>query len=133
VSRRQNLLAEGVDPADLSVFGAALTQDLSPSKRVTNAAVAVFLPSSGPTNRTLTSGPILPQTYKEQFLLSQHQEQRQQQQQKRIRKPRAPPTREESLMSIADAICPPGLRSEIEPSDALTTRLRGHSVSLDDD
>lgn len=53
VSRRQDLLAEGVDPADLSVFGAALTQDLSPSKRVTNAAVAVFLLSFGPVNRTL--------------------------------------------------------------------------------
>ena len=53
VSRRQDLLAEGVDPADLNVFGAALTQDLSPSKRVTNAAVAVFLLSFGPVNRTL--------------------------------------------------------------------------------
>jgi hypothetical protein len=78
------------------------------------------------------SGPILPQTYKEQFLLTQ-QEQRQQRQQERMRKPQSPPTREESLMSIADAICPPGLKSEIESSDALATRLRGHSVSLDDD
>jgi hypothetical protein len=68
----------------------------------------------------MISGPILPQTYKEQFLLTQQQEQRQQQQQqKRMRKPQSPPTREESLMSIADAICPPGLRSGIESSDAL--------------
>jgi hypothetical protein len=40
-SRRQALLVEGVDPADLSVFGVALTRGLSPSKRVTKAAVAV--------------------------------------------------------------------------------------------
>lgn len=44
VSRRQELLTEGVNPADLSVYGAALTQDLSPSKRVTNADVAVCFP-----------------------------------------------------------------------------------------
>jgi hypothetical protein len=50
VLRRQELLAEGVNPADLSVYGAALTQDLSPSKRVTNADVAVCFPSSGHTN-----------------------------------------------------------------------------------
>jgi hypothetical protein len=49
VLRRQELLAEGVNPADLSVYGAALTQDLSPSKRVTNADVAVCFPSSGHT------------------------------------------------------------------------------------
>jgi hypothetical protein len=42
--RRQELLAEGVDPANLSVFGVALTQHLSSSKRVTNAAVAVRYP-----------------------------------------------------------------------------------------
>jgi hypothetical protein len=41
VLRRQQLLAEGVDPADLSVFAAALTRGLSANKRVTNAAVAV--------------------------------------------------------------------------------------------
>jgi hypothetical protein len=41
VLRRQEQLAEGFDPADLSVFGAALTRGLSPSKRMTNAAVAV--------------------------------------------------------------------------------------------
>lgn len=36
-------MTEGVNPADLSVYGVALTQDLSPSKRVTNADVAVCI------------------------------------------------------------------------------------------
>ncbi|KAH9981958.1 hypothetical protein BJV74DRAFT_58686 [Russula compacta] len=103
-SRRRELLAEGVDPADLSVFGAALTQDLSPSKRVTNAIVA---------------------SYKEQFLLTQ------QQHRKKTSKSHAP-TREESLMSIADAICPAALagRPETELPDRLATR-RGHSIVMD--
>jgi hypothetical protein len=39
-------MADGVNPADLNVYGAALTQDLSPSKRVTNADVAVCFNSS---------------------------------------------------------------------------------------
>jgi len=40
-SRRQELLDDGVDPADLRMFGAALTQGISPSKKVTNTVVAV--------------------------------------------------------------------------------------------
>ena len=44
--RRQQLLAKGVDPANLSVFGAAFTKGLSTSERVTNADVAVRLPES---------------------------------------------------------------------------------------
>jgi hypothetical protein len=48
-------------------------------------------------------------------------------------KPRAP-TREESLMSIADAIRPSDPRHEIESPDALATRRGGgHAVSWDDD
>ncbi len=43
-SRRLELLAKGVDPADLTVFGAAFTKGLSLSERVTNAGVAVRLP-----------------------------------------------------------------------------------------
>lgn len=105
VSRRQELLAEGVNPADLSVYGAALTQDLSPSKRVTNADVA---------------------SYKEQFLLLQRH-QHQHQRQKRTSNSRIP-TREESLVSIADAIRPPGLRPEIDSPVAIR---RGHSIVMD--
>ncbi|KAF8498500.1 hypothetical protein F5888DRAFT_1633775 [Russula emetica] len=106
VSRRQELLTEGVNPADLSVFGAALTQDLSPRKRVTNADVA---------------------SYKEQFILTQRH---QHQGQKRMSNFRAP-TREESLMSIADAIRPPGPRPEIDSPDALVAMRRGHSIVMD--
>ena len=88
--------------------------------------------------RTLTASGrshYLPaQSYKEQFLRTQQQELQQQlqrQQEKKIMgKPRAL-TREESLLSIADAICPPGLRSKIEsPDDVLVTpRGGGHFVS----
>ncbi|KAI9453394.1 hypothetical protein BJY52DRAFT_844219 [Lactarius psammicola] len=42
--RRRELLARGVDPANLSVFGAAFTRGLSASERVTSATVAVRLP-----------------------------------------------------------------------------------------
>ena len=139
-SRRQALLTEGVDPADLSVFGVALTQGLSPSKRVTDAVVAVrflgwalvfFLadPDHAPT-----------QSYKAQFLLTR--------QQQKHPEPQPQPnvktnktlgcslTREESLLSIADAIRPPGLGPETdmadEPELPAVTR-RGHSVSSNDD
>ena len=44
--RRQELLAKGVDPANLSVFGVALTEGLFKSARVTNAGVVVRLPTS---------------------------------------------------------------------------------------
>jgi hypothetical protein len=46
-SRRQELLENGVDPADLRMFGAALTHGISPSKKVTNTAVAVRPSASG--------------------------------------------------------------------------------------
>jgi hypothetical protein len=36
-------------------------------------------------------------------------------------------------MSIADAICPPGPRPEIDSPNALVTTRRGHSVSQDDE
>jgi hypothetical protein len=64
------------------------------------------------------------QSYKEQFLLA-HQHQRQQ---KRTSNSRRAATREESLISIADAIRPhdPG------PGDALVAMRRGHSVSQDE-
>jgi hypothetical protein len=69
------------------------------------------------------------QSYREQFLVThQHQHQRQ----KRSSNSRAL-TREESLMSIADAICPPGPRPEIDSPNALVTTRRGHSVSQDDE
>lgn len=48
-SRRQELLA-GVNPADLSVYGVALTQDLSPRGRVTNAEIEVRFPPADHTN-----------------------------------------------------------------------------------
>ncbi|KAH9039346.1 hypothetical protein EDB85DRAFT_289013 [Lactarius pseudohatsudake] len=38
--RRRELLAKGVDPANLYVFGAAFTRGISTNERVTNAAVA---------------------------------------------------------------------------------------------
>ena len=91
------------------------------------------------------------QSYKAQFLLAQQRQQQQQQQQQQLHtkekkattitsvsKPETRGTtltREESLMSIADAICPPGLRLETVtelPGDhnhATATR-RGHSVSF---
>ncbi|KAI9511410.1 hypothetical protein F5148DRAFT_345274 [Russula earlei] len=102
VSRRQELLAEGVDPADLSVFGAALTQDMSPSRRLTNAAV---------------------QSYKEQFLLARRQ--------KTARRRSRAPTREESLVSIADAVRPSGLEAESAPSEGSGCVRRGHSLVMD--
>lgn len=55
--RRQELLAEGVNPANLSVFGAAFTQYLTSSKRVTNAAVAVRPPSHRSNADTLADLP----------------------------------------------------------------------------
>ncbi|KAI0247900.1 hypothetical protein BJV78DRAFT_1241601 [Lactifluus subvellereus] len=103
--RRQELLAEGVNPADLSVFGAALTQHLTSSKRVTNTAVA---------------------SYKEQFLLAQW---------KQKRSKSCALTREESLMSIADAICPPSLKPETSAPEGNARgngiSRRGHSIVLD--
>jgi hypothetical protein len=36
-------------------------------------------------------------------------------------------------MSIADAICPPGPRPEVDSPNALVAMRRGHSVSQDDD
>ena len=77
---------------------------------------------------------VPPQSYKAQFLLAQ-QRQQQQQQEKQEKKKASKTrtlTREESLMSIADAILPPGLRLETELPDShhTTTRpSRGHSVS----
>jgi hypothetical protein len=71
------------------------------------------------------------QSYKEQFLLTQQQ----QHHQKRTSKSRAP-TREESLMSIADAIRPSDPKYEIESPDTLrvaTRRGGGYAVSWDDD
>ena len=127
--RRQELLAD-VNQGDLSVYGAALTQDLSPSKRVTNAEVAVCFPFVGTyelnANPQLIS-PLYPptQSYKEQFLLTK----RHQRQHKRTSNSRRAATRaeEESLISIADAIRPPPnprLRA-----NALVAMRRGHSVS----
>ena len=68
------------------------------------------------------------QSYKEQFLLTQRQH-------KKTRASNSHAlTREESLMSIADAICPAAAltgRPETELPDRYATR-RGHSVSPDD-
>ena len=79
---------------------------------------------------------VPPQSYKAQFLLAQQRQQQQQQQREKREKKKASKTRtltrEESLMSIADAILPPGLRLETELPDShhTTTRpSRGHSVS----
>ncbi|KAH9971654.1 hypothetical protein BGW80DRAFT_428892 [Lactifluus volemus] len=115
--RRQELLAEGVDPANLSVFGAALTQHLSASKRVTNAAVA---------------------SYKERFLLTQRKRPQDRSQSRRAGLVLL--TREESLMSIADAICPATLIQQ-EPEETLTPEgdnthrnavlRRGQSIVMD--
>jgi hypothetical protein len=80
------------------------------------------------------------QSYKAQFLLAQQRLRRQLRTQEKKATSASKPetrgtlTREESLMSIADAICPPGLRLEtvIElPSDDnhTTATRRGHSVS----
>ena len=74
---------------------------------------------------------VLVQGYKEQFLLTQ-QQRHQDQGRKRTSNSRAP-TREESLMSIADAICPPGPRPEVDSPNALVAMRRGHSVSQDND
>ena len=134
-SRRQALLAGGVDPADLSVFGAALTQGLSPGKRVTNAAVAVsFLIR---TLIFLADHDYAPtQSYKAQFLLArqqQHRESQPQQKEKTSKTLGRTLTREESLLSIADAIRPPGLRLETDMADEPpTVTRRGHSVSSND-
>ena len=88
-------------------------------------------------NRSLTtsgrSHHVPAQSYKEQFLRAQQEQAEQQrQQEKRIMGEPRVLTRDETLMSIADAICPPSLRSEIEsPNDALATpRGGGHPVSL---
>jgi len=74
---------------------------------------------------------VPPQSYKAQFLLAQQRQQQEKQEKKKASKTRTL-TREESLMSIADAILPPGLRLETELPDShhTTTRpSRGHSVS----
>jgi len=101
--RRRELLAKGVDPANLSVFGAAFTRGLFTSERVTNAAVA---------------------RYKGQFVCTQGQ---------MGNRTGAAITRQESLASIADAICPARLMPEIEVSEGNNTRddaivRRGHSI-----
>jgi hypothetical protein len=78
------------------------------------------------------------QSYKAQFLLAQQRQQQQpqeKQEKKKASKTRTL-TREESLMSIADAILPPGLRleteSELPDNHHHTTKRpsRGHSVSF---
>jgi len=115
-SRRQALLVDGVDPADVSMFGVALTRGLYPSKRVTNAAVA---------------------SYKAQFLLAQEQRHQgpqahPQQKEKANKTLGRTPTREESLLSIADAIRPPGLRLETDMADKNPTLTRrGHSIVIE--
>ncbi|KAH9167347.1 hypothetical protein EDB89DRAFT_2125284 [Lactarius sanguifluus] len=103
--RRRELLAKGVDPANLYVFGAAFTRGISTNERVTNAAVA---------------------SYREQFLLTQG---------RTGNRSGAALTRKESLISIADAICPARLMPEIEGSnaraDADAVVRRGHSIVTD--
>ncbi|KAH9074790.1 hypothetical protein EDB83DRAFT_2353348, partial [Lactarius deliciosus] len=101
--RRRELLAKGVDPANLYVFGAAFTRGISTNERVTNAAVA---------------------NYREQFLLAQG---------RTGNRSGAALTRKESLISIADAICPARLMPEIEVPESSNARAdavvrRGHSV-----
>lgn len=99
--RRRELLAKGVDPANLSVFGAAFTRGLSPGERVTNAAVA---------------------SYRGQFLLAQG---------RTGNNSGAALTRKESLISIADAICPTPLQPEIELPEAAGVVRRGYSIVMD--
>ncbi|KAH9066840.1 hypothetical protein EDB87DRAFT_1678684 [Lactarius vividus] len=103
--RRRELLAKGVDPANLYIFGAAFTRGISSSERVTNAAVA---------------------SYMEQFLLAQG---------RTGNRSGAALTRKESLISIADAICPARLMPEIEAPEgnarADAVVRRGHSIMKD--
>lgn len=108
--KRQELFAQGVDPANLSVYGARFTRGLFKSERVTNAGVA---------------------SYKERFLRTQGQ---------MGNRSGAALTRHESLMSIADAICPARLMPEVEVAEPDkpegSTRVnaivrRGHSIVTD--
>lgn len=123
--RRQELLAKGVDPANLSVFGVALTKGLFKSARVTNAGVVVRLPASS--GRTPSDRFPAKQSYKEDFLLTQGQ---------MGNKSGATLTRHESLMSIADAACPARLMPDVEvvepegstPINAIVRR--DHSVRV---
>ncbi|KAI0272801.1 hypothetical protein BC834DRAFT_363516 [Gloeopeniophorella convolvens] len=98
--KRTELLASGVDPADLRVYGPALTKGLSPSKRVTNAAV---------------------EDYKDQFRLRYGEK-------RAVR-------REESLVSIADAVFPagpPAQDDDDEPFERHVHRTtRGQSILVD--
>jgi len=78
------------------------------------------------------------QSYKAQFLLArqqQHREPQPQQKEKTSKTLGRTLTREESLLSIADAIRPPGLRLKTDMADEppLTVTRRGHSVSSNDD
>ena len=125
---------DGVDPADLSVFGVALTRGLSPSKRVAKAAVAVrFLNRKSNFLADPYNAPT--QSYQAQFLLAQQQRHQEpqahpQQKEKTNKTQGRALTREESLLSIADAIRPPGLRLETDMADMNpTVTRRGHSVS----
>jgi hypothetical protein len=121
--RRQELLANGVDPANLSVYGAKFTRGIFKKERVTNAGVAVRLPDSS------DSHPVRPifckQSYKERFLCTQEQ---------MGNRSGAALTRDESLASIADAICPARLMPDAEVAEPEgSTRInaivrRGHSV-----
>lgn len=105
--RRQELLAQGVDPANLSVYGAKFTRGLFKNERVTNAGVT---------------------SYKERFLRTQGRMEN---------RSGAALTRHESLVSIADAICPARLMSEVEVAEPEGgTRVgaivrRGHSIVTD--
>ncbi|KAI9440709.1 hypothetical protein H4582DRAFT_2056018 [Lactarius indigo] len=103
--RRRELLAKGVDPANLYVFGAAFTRGISTSERVTNAGVA---------------------SYREQFLITRG---------RTGNNSGAVLTRKESLISIADAIRPARLMPEIEvpEGDARAGAVvrRGHSIVTD--
>jgi len=104
-SRRRELLAKGVDPANLSVFGAAFTRGLSTSERVTNAGVT---------------------SYRVRFLRTQEGI---------GNRSGAALTRNESLTAMADAICPARLMPENEVPggntrvDAIVRR--GHSIVID--
>ena len=78
------------------------------------------------------------QSYKAQFLLAQQRLHTQEKKATSAGKPetRAALTREESLMSIADAICPPGLRPKTvtelpDDHNHATATRRGHSVSFE--
>jgi hypothetical protein len=78
------------------------------------------------------------QSYRAQFLLArqqqQHEESQPQQKEKTSKALGRSLTREESLLSIADAIRPPGLGLETDMADEPpTVTRRGHSVSSNDD